>query len=77
MKRFVVIATWDESTGAWCGRNDEIPLTMEAPTFDELVARVMAIAPEIIVMNRLAPPGAAVEIIVSAERGGSLILPAA
>jgi Domain of unknown function (DUF1902) len=77
MKRFIVIATWDESAAVWCGRNDEIPLATEGPTFDELVARVMAVAPEIIVMNGLAPPGDEVEIIVSTERGGLLTLPAA
>jgi len=65
MKRFIVIAARDEGSSVWYGRNDEIPLATEAPTFDEPVARVMAVAPEIIVMNGVAPPGAAVEVIVS------------
>jgi hypothetical protein len=64
MRQFIVIAAWDEGARVWYGRNDEIPLATEAPTFDELIARVMAIAPEIIVMNGVAPPGAAIEVIV-------------
>lgn len=64
MRQFIVIAAWDEGAHVWHGRNDEIPLATEAPTFDELIARVMAIAPEIIVMNGVAPPGAAIEVIV-------------
>ena len=37
----------------WCS-NDELPLTTEAPTFDQLVARVIEIAPEIAAENGLA-----------------------
>jgi len=34
----------------WCS-NDELPLTTEATTFEELVARALEIAPEIAAEN--------------------------
>jgi Domain of unknown function (DUF1902) len=45
-----------------------LPLTTEAPSFDELVARVLEIAPEIAAENGLAAPGDEIELHVMAER---------
>ena len=45
----------------WCS-NDELPLTTEAATFEQLVSRVLEIAPEIAAENGLAVPGDEIEL---------------
>ncbi len=49
----------------------------EAPTFEELVARVLQIAPEIAAENGLAEPGEEIELKVVAERVQSVPVVAA
>ena len=65
---YEIRAVWDAEAGVWWCSNDELPLTTEAPTFEELVARVLAIAPEIAAENGLAAPGDEIELHVVAER---------
>ncbi len=65
---YEIRAQWDAEAGVWWCSNDELPLTTKAPTFDELVARVLAIAPEIAAENGLAAPGDEIELHVVAER---------
>jgi len=67
-KAFEIKAQWDGEAGVWWCSNDELPLTTEAPTFEELVARVLEIAPEIAAENGLAEPGDEIELHVVAER---------
>ena len=72
-----VRAYWDAEAGVWWCSNDELPLTTEAPTFDELVSRVLEIAPEIAAENGLASPGDEIEVHVVAERVQSVPVVAA
>jgi hypothetical protein len=51
----------------WCS-NDELPLTTEAPTFEQLVSRVLEIAPEMAAENGLATAGDEIEARVIVER---------
>jgi hypothetical protein len=67
-KVFDIRAEWDGEAGIWWCSNDELPLTTEAPTFEQLVARVLQIAPEIAAENGLAKPGEEIELRVIAER---------
>ena len=67
-KAFEIRAEWDDEAEVWWCSNDELPLTTEAPTFEELVARVLEIAPEIAAENGLAAPGDEIELHVVAER---------
>lgn len=67
-KLFEIRAEWDAEAGVWWCANDELPLATEAPTFEQLVARVLAIAPEIAGENGLAAPGEEIELRVIAER---------
>ena len=60
----------------WCS-NDELPLTTEASTFEELVTRVLAIAPEIAAENGLAAPGDEIELRIVGERVQSVPVVAA
>jgi len=72
---FTVDAHWDAEADVWWSSCDQAPLTTEARTFEELVARVNAIAPEIIVLNHLAKPGDGIEIVMRADRSTELVLP--
>jgi hypothetical protein len=66
---FEIRAEWDSEAGAsWCS-NDDLPLTTEAPTFEQLVARVPEIAPEIAAENGLAAPGDEIELHVEGTSG--------
>jgi hypothetical protein len=67
-RAFEIRAQWDGEAGVWWCSNDELPLTTEAPTFEQLVARVLEIAPEIAAENGLAAPGDEIEVHVFAER---------
>jgi hypothetical protein len=71
-----VNAKWDQEAGIWWCSNDELPVTTEAPTFDQLVARVMEIAPEIAELNGIAPRGEEIEIHVTGERVQSIAVSA-
>src|ERR1700730_7154859 len=61
-------ATGTPSPGVWWCSNDELPVTTEEHTFEELVARVLEIAPEIAAENGLAAPGDEIELHIVAER---------
>ena len=67
-KTFEIRAEWDGEAGVWWCSNDELPLTTEAPTSEELVARVLEIAPEIAAVNGLAAAGDEIELHVVGER---------
>lgn len=76
-KAFEIRAEWDGDAGVWWCSNDELPLTTEAPTFEQLVSRVLEIAPEIAAENGLAAPGDEIELRVVAERVQSVPVVAA
>lgn len=76
-KAFEITPQWDDEAGMWWCSNDDLPLTTEAPTFDQLVARVLEIAPEIAAENGLAAPGDEIELHVIAERVQSVPVVAA
>ncbi len=56
-RSFEIRAEWDNDGGVWWCSNDELPLTTEAATFEQLVSRVLEIVPEIAAENGLAAPG--------------------
>lgn len=72
VKHFDIKAAWDSQAGVWWGLNDELPLTTEAPTLEDLLARILKIVPEIAVENRFAADGDEIFIHVIAERGQSV-----
>lgn len=57
MKQFTVHAEFDKETGIWIGSNEQIPLTTEAKSLDQLFSRVVEIAPEIVEANGHLKPG--------------------
>jgi hypothetical protein len=68
VKQFTVHAEFDAQAGVWLASNEQLPLRTEAPSFDQLMTRVMEIAPEIAEMNGLAAPGDQVRIHFTADR---------
>ncbi|MFP9136835.1 DUF1902 domain-containing protein [Devosia sp. XGJD_8] len=52
MKKLLVIAQWDDEAGVWVATSDDIPgLVTEATSLDELLTRVLAVAPELLEDN--------------------------
>jgi hypothetical protein len=41
---FPVSAVWDEKASVWAGHCDDIPAAADAPTLDELLAKISAMA---------------------------------
>jgi hypothetical protein len=76
-KMFEIRAEWDGEAGVWWCSNDELPLSTQAPTFEQLFSRVLEIAPEITAENGLAAPGGRIEVHVIAERVQSVPVVAA
>jgi hypothetical protein len=68
MKQFTVHAEFDPEARVWCGSNSELPLTTEAPTLVQLLARAAEVAPEIAVMNGLTESGEPVTIHLTADQ---------
>jgi predicted RNase H-like HicB family nuclease len=57
MRALVVVATWDDEAGMWVAESDDIPgLVTEAPTREELEAKVRVMIPELREANRTSPP---------------------
>lgn len=51
-KKFLVTAEWDGEARVWVATSDDIPgLVTEAATLDELLVRVIEIAPELLELN--------------------------
>lgn len=52
MKKLLVIAEWDDEAEVWVATSEDIPgLVTEAATLDELLKRVLAVAPELLEDN--------------------------
>jgi hypothetical protein len=48
---FTVSAVWDPDAPAWSGHCDDIPAAADAPTLDELLARISAMALDVLPDN--------------------------
>ena len=52
---FTVSAIWDDEASVWSGHCDDIPAAADAPTLDELLAKISAMALDLLPDNH---PGA-------------------
>ncbi|MBL8588292.1 MAG: DUF1902 domain-containing protein [Methylobacteriaceae bacterium] len=48
---FTIAATWDAEARVWSGHCDDIPAAADAPTLDELMDRIGAIALDLLPDN--------------------------
>lgn len=63
-----VHATYDPESQVWWAESDDLPgLVSEAPTLDELVDRVMAVAGELLTANGASAAGVSLEFSVTRQ----------
>lgn len=48
---FTISAVWDEEASVWTGHCDEPPAAADAPTLDELLAKITAMALDLLPDN--------------------------
>jgi len=48
---FTITARWDNEASVWTGHCDEIPAAADAPTLDELLAKINAMALDVLPDN--------------------------
>ena len=65
---FTVSAVWDEEASVWTGHCDDIPAAADAPTLDELLAKVSAMALDLLPDNHPSTDPASVYIQITAMR---------
>jgi hypothetical protein len=76
-KTYIVHARWDEAARVWSTDGEDIPgLFCEAAGFDELVAIILDLSPDLLRANSGAVAGEQIEITVVAERHGTACIAA-
>lgn len=75
-KAYTVRATWDEDAHVWIATSQDVHgLCCEAGTFEKLTEVVLALVPELLVENGLAPAGAnEIHVELVAERRATVRL---
>jgi hypothetical protein len=48
---FTISATWDDEASVWSGHSDDIPAAADAATLDELLAKISAMALDLLPDN--------------------------
>jgi hypothetical protein len=48
---FTINAAWDDEASVWTGHCDDIPAAADAPTLDELLAKISAMALDLLPDN--------------------------
>ena len=48
---FTISAAWDDEASVWTGHCDDIPATADAPTLDELLTKISAMALDLLPNN--------------------------
>jgi len=48
---FTISASWDDEASVWSGHCDDVPAAADAPTLDELLARISAMALDLLPDN--------------------------
>lgn len=61
---FMISAAWDQEASVWSGHCDDIPAAADAPTFDELLAKISAMALDLLPDNHqdMAPDSLSLQI---------------
>lgn len=70
--RYEVQARWDTEAGVWIATSSDVPgLCCESETFEALAEAVLALVPDLLVANGVAPQSDEVAVTIKAERQGS------
>ena len=73
MKKLLVTAQWDDEVGIWVATSDDIPgLVTEAGSLDDLMERVMAVAPELLednahLLGDAGQPGELIDVCIQSQ----------
>jgi hypothetical protein len=65
---FTISAAWDDEASVWSGHCDEIPAAADAPTLDDLLAKMSAIALDLLPDNHPGVDPASVLLQITALR---------
>lgn len=65
---FTVTATWDDEASVWSGHCDDIPAAADAPTLDELMGKISAMALDVLPDNHPGVDPASVFVQITALR---------
>jgi hypothetical protein len=65
---FTVSAAWDDEASVWSGHCDDIPAAADAPTLDELLAKISAMALDLLPDNHPNVDPASVFVQITALR---------
>jgi hypothetical protein len=65
---FTISAVWDEEASVWTGHCDDIPAAADAPTLDGLLAKISAMALDLLPDNHPGADPASVYIQITAMR---------
>ena len=69
---FTVSAFWDDEASVWTGHCDAIPAAADAPTLDELLTKISAMALDLLPDNHPGTDPASVFIQITALREAEL-----
>jgi len=65
---FTISAAWDDEAAVWTGHCDDIPAAADAPTLDELLAKISAMALDLLPDNHPGGDPASVYLQITALR---------
>ncbi len=65
---FTISAAWDDEAAVWTGHCDDIPAAADAPTLDELLAKISAMALDLLPDNHPGVDPASVYLQITALR---------
>ncbi len=65
---FTISAAWDDEAAVWSGHCDDIPAAADAPTLDELLAKISAMALDLLADNHPGVDPASVYLQITALR---------
>ena len=65
---FTISAAWDDEAAVWSGHCDDIPAAADAPTLDELLAKISAMALDLLPDNHPGVDASSVYVQITALR---------
>jgi hypothetical protein len=72
---FTISAAWDDEATVWTGHCDDIPAAADAPTLDELLAKISAMALDLLPDNHPGVDPASIYLQITALRDAQSVAP--
>ena len=70
---FTISAAWDDEAEVWTGHCDDIPAAADAPTLDQLLAKISAMALDLLPDNHPGVDPASVYLQITALRAAESV----